>query len=104
MKAMKYNKGIVGAFYRDQGLPDPIFEYRFHDTRKWKFDICFWPNRVAIEVQGGLFVQGRHTRGAALLKEYEKLNEAAKMGWRIIYLQPKDLCLTETVKLIKECL
>ena len=66
------------------GLPRPIPEYRFSPPRRWRFDWA-WPNHdfgyggVALEKQGGLFIQGRHSRGAALLKEHEKLNEAATL-------------------------
>lgn len=39
-----------------------------------------------------------------MLKEWEKLNEAAALGWRVIYCQPDDLCTLATVDLIKRCL
>lgn len=99
---MKYSPAIAKAFFTQSGLPEPIFEYRFHPERKWRFDIAWGaPQRVALEVQGGIFIAGRHSRGAAILKEWEKLNTAACMGWRILYVQPKDLCLTSTVEMIK---
>jgi hypothetical protein len=106
-----YNKKIVTAYYNEHGIHPPIFEYTFCEGRKWRFDLA-WPHEaclhtcfdgnVAIEVQGGLFTGGRHNRGAAMLKEYEKLNKAACMGWRILYVQPKELCMASTVLLIKE--
>lgn len=72
-------------------IPPPLCEYRFHPVRKWRFDFA-WPDaKVALEVQGGIWFGGRHTRGAALIKEWEKLNTAASLGWRILYCQPSDL-------------
>lgn len=69
----------------------PVAEYKFHPTRKWRFDYA-WPERLlALEVQGGIWTSGRHVRGAALKKEWEKLNEAATLGWRVIYCEPQDL-------------
>lgn len=123
---MKYKPAIVLAYFKECGLPTPYLEFKFHATRKWRFDLC-WPNArsysncfieeqdesvaeyltckpLALEVQGGIFVAGRHSRGAALLKEWEKLNAAAEMGYRIIYCQPKDLTTQATVDLIKRCL
>ena len=95
-----YSKPIVREFFEASGLPDPVFEWRFHPARKWRFDIC-WPKyKVALEVQGGIFAQGRHTRGAALLKEWEKLNTAATLGWRILYCQPKDLLTRDMATMI----
>lgn len=105
---MKYKTSIVLAFFESEGLPKPLVEFRFHPERKWRFDFA-WPEPIglsalAVEVQGGLFIQGRHNRGAALRLEHEKLNAAAELGWRILYLEPQNLCLVDTVKLIKRCL
>lgn len=91
---MKYKPAIVAAFFRESGLPEPTFEHRFHPTRKWQLDLAWPDRRVCVEVQGGIWTGGRHTRGAAMLKEWEKLNELAGLGWRVLYVQPKDLCTT----------
>lgn len=99
-----YNPKIVSAFYKSVGIPEPEFEYQFHPSRKWRFDLA-WPHfKVALEAQGGIFSGGGHTRGAALLKEYEKLNEAARLGWRVIFVQPREVCMTDTGRLILDCL
>lgn len=73
------------------GLPRPEFEYKFAKARKWRFDIAFPELKIAIEQQGGLFTGGRHVRGAALLKEYEKLNHAALFGYRVLFFQPGEI-------------
>lgn len=93
------------------GLPEPMIEYQFWEGRKWQFDFAWKTYRhlqpdilVALEVQGGIFTHGRHTRGAALVKEYEKLNHAAMTGWRVLFVQPKDLCVKSTVDMIKSAL
>jgi hypothetical protein len=88
------------AFFSEVGVPCPVFEYRFHSKRKWRFDMAWPDQKVALEVQGGIFSQGRHTRGAALLKEWEKLNTAATLGWRILYCQPNDLLKRDTATMI----
>ncbi|MFH1744504.1 MAG: hypothetical protein ABIH23_36330 [bacterium] len=102
---MKYKAEIVRAFYMQEGLPKPTFEHRFCD-RRWRLDVA-WPEyRIAIECQGGLFLPGggRHNRGAAMLKEYEKLNTLAQMGWSVIFVIPQDLCLVSTVEMVKRCM
>lgn len=64
-------------------LPEPVAEYRFHPVRKWRFDWA-WPERkIAVEVDGGVWVQGRHNRGSGYLADMEKLNAAAEAGWRV---------------------
>jgi hypothetical protein len=101
LKPVKYNPKIVIAYFKERGLPEPHLELRFHETRKWRFDFGFLvPARVALEVNGGLFVNGGHNRGAQMLKDYEKYNCAASMGWRILFVTPQQLCTAETVDLI----
>lgn len=66
------------------GLPVPVAEYKFHPTRRWRFDYC-WPDKsLAVEVDGGLFVRGRHSRGAGVEKDMEKFAEAMLHGWRVL--------------------
>ncbi len=105
---MKYNPAIVTAFYREHGIPTPAYEFQFHPDRKWRFDLAWYLSEhhclLAIEVQGGIWTGGRHNRGAAMLKEWEKLNAAAVMGWRVLYFQPRDLCLKATADVIREAL
>jgi hypothetical protein len=101
---MKYNPDIVKAYYSEHGIPEPVFEYKFHHVRKWRFDVAWVEKKLAIEIQGGIFIQGRHSRGAALLKEWKKLNEAARLGWRVIYCQPKDACTIDIVDTIRDIL
>lgn len=96
-----YSRAVVRAFFREYQLPEPCFEYHFHPTRKYRFDIAWPEKRVAIEVQGGIWMQGRHVQPSALIREYEKLNSAAIHGWRLLYILPDDLCRASTVVLLK---
>jgi very-short-patch-repair endonuclease len=65
-------------------LPVAVREYRFHAKRRWKFDFA-WPDRmVALEIEGGTWTNGRHTRGLGFTADCEKYNEACTMGWKII--------------------
>jgi hypothetical protein len=114
VRATSYNPKIVTAYFREHGIPEPVYEYKFCPTRRWRFDLA-WPvinfgqdnptpfdGQLAIEVQGGIFVQGGHNRGAQMRNEHEKRNKAACMGWRILYVEPQELCMASTVLLIKE--
>lgn len=95
------NAAIFSAWCRTNGIPIPIAEHRFHPDRRWRFDYAWVDQKLAIEVQGGIWTRGRHTRGAALLKEWEKLNTAALMGWRILYCQPDDLLTSSFMDTLK---
>jgi hypothetical protein len=82
---------ITAALCRELGWPEPLAEYRFAPPRRWRFDLA-WPlERVAVEVQGGTFAAGRHVRGASLLAEYEKLNAATVDGWTVLLVIPRQL-------------
>lgn len=79
------------ALCRAAGLPEPIPEYKFHPLRKWRADHC-WPiHKLIVEIDGGLFVQGRHSRGAGQLKDMEKLNAAAMLGYRVLRYSPSQI-------------
>lgn len=66
---------------RAHGLPRPEREHRFHPRRGWRFDFA-WPQfMVAVEVDGGTWSQGRHTRGAGFERDADKLNAATSLGW-----------------------
>ena len=63
-----------------------VREHKFaYPPRKWEMDFADPVRKICIEVQGGVFINGRHNRGADLKREYEKLNTAAKMGWRVFF-------------------
>ena len=66
------------------GGPKLQQEVRFHPTRKWQFDFALPALKVAIEVEGGVFSGGRHTRGAGYIKDCEKYNAATLMGWSVL--------------------
>jgi very-short-patch-repair endonuclease len=70
------------------GLPVPVSEYRFHPSRRWRFDYALPQHSVAIEVEGGVWTQGRHTRGKGYLGDLAKYNEATILGWRVLRFTP----------------
>ena len=73
------------------GLPPPVAEHRFHPVRRWRFDFAWPEKRLAVEVEGGVFVQGRHARGAGIRADIEKYNAAVLMGWRVLRYLPEQL-------------
>jgi very-short-patch-repair endonuclease len=61
-----------------------IAEHRFHPTRRWRFDFASPARMLAIEIDGGIWTAGRHSRGAGIEGDMEKLNQAAILGWRVL--------------------
>ena len=64
-------------------LPVPVREFRFHETRKWRFDFAWPKHLISLEIDGATWTGGRHTRGSGYEADAEKLNEAAVLGWRV---------------------
>lgn len=68
-------------------LPNvPAFEleFRFTPPRRWRFDLAFPSVLWALEIEGGVWTRGRHTRGAGYTNDIRKYNAAALLGWRIL--------------------
>ena len=61
----------------------PKPEHRFDAKRKWRFDRAWIEQRVAVELDGGVYSNGRHTRGKGFENDAEKLNAAVSDGWRV---------------------
>lgn len=65
-------------------LPKPVTEYVFHPFRKWRLDLA-WPDRkIGLEIDGAVYANGRHTRGAGFEGDCEKLNQAQLLGWKVL--------------------
>lgn len=66
-------------------------EFRFHPERRWRFDFALQDEKIAIEIEGGIFIQGGHNRGVAYMDDCEKYNEAAMMGWMVLRYSVRTL-------------
>jgi very-short-patch-repair endonuclease len=86
------------------GLPAPESEYRFHPSRRWRFDYAVPDKSVAIEVEGGAWISGRHTRGAGYVADLEKYNTATVMGWRVLRFTPQQISDGTALNLIEQLL
>lgn len=70
-------------------------EFRFAPPRRWRAD--FWVTRsgilanLLVEIDGGAYVAGRHTRGAGFEKDAEKASAAAILGYRVIRCTPRQV-------------
>jgi very-short-patch-repair endonuclease len=88
------------TLWRALGGPELEREFRFHETRRWRADFAHLPSRTLIEIEGGIYVNGRHNRAAGFAADLEKYLEAELAGWRVIRLGPKELTADHLERLI----
>lgn len=69
----------------------PTFEHRFCDTRKWRFDLALVDQGIGLEIEGGAWSGGRHTRGSGFIGDLEKYNAATLLGWRVLRFTPQQV-------------
>lgn len=81
-----------------------VKEYAFHQKRRWRFDYAIPEYRIAIEVEGGVWTKGRHTRAKGFLGDMDKYNTAAVMGWTLVRTTPTKLMTKQTFDYIKQAL
>lgn len=94
-------------------LPEPQREYRFHRTRRWRFDFAWPDKKIAVEVEGitrygknanGSIRLGRHQTAKGFKGDCEKYNAAIFEGWRVLRY-PQDVVVSgEAILQIKSVL
>ena len=93
------------ALCQAHGLPIPQPEFRFHPVRRWRFDYAWPASLIAVEVEGGAWTRGRHTRGKGFIADLEKYNEAQVLGWVVLRYTPDQLakgsCFTTLTNLLQ---
>jgi very-short-patch-repair endonuclease len=67
-------------------------EVTFFPGRRFRFDYANHSAKAAIELDGGVFVRGRHSGGMGQVKDAEKGRLAAYSGWNVIHFTCR--CLT----------
>ena len=78
-----------------------VRELRFHPVRSWRFDYAIPEHKIAVEVEGGVWTQGRHTRPRGFLGDMDKYNTATALGWRVLRVTPDTLTTRATLDLIR---
>ena len=87
-------------------------EYRFHPVRRWRFDFVILKTaysdpkelKIAVEIEGGIFVQGRHNRGLGMQGDCVKYNAAQVEGWKVLRYTTGQIhgqCIDDINNLIK---
>lgn len=81
-----------------------VKEYQFYKSRKWRFDYAIPKYKIALEVEGGIWTYGRHTRPQGFLGDMNKYNTATLCGWRVFRCTPSTLLTSNTIMLLKNAI
>jgi hypothetical protein len=78
-----------------------VFEYVFHESRDWRFDVAIPGLHLGIEIEGGIYpfknprtgemIVGRHSRGAGFQKDLDKYNSATARAWQVFRFSVEDV-------------
>jgi hypothetical protein len=69
---------------QQEGLAPFAREFRWHPSRRWRFDFAFPDRMVAYEIEGATWTGGRHSFGGGFRDDAIKYAEAAIAGWIVI--------------------
>ena len=78
-----------------------VQEYKFHSTRKWRADFYIKNTKLLIEVEGGIWSGGRHTRGKGYIGDMEKYNAATMMGFQVLRFSTEQVTSGFAIKQIE---
>jgi hypothetical protein len=65
-------------------MPEPKEEHQFSKWRNWRFDRAWVAEKVAVELEGGLYTRGRHQRPKGFSDDCDKYNMASLEGWIVL--------------------
>lgn len=79
-------------------------EFQFCESRKWRSDFRITGTRLLVEVEGGIWSGGRHTRAKGYLGDMEKYNEATALGYQLLRFSTEQVKSGFAVKKIEQVL
>lgn len=103
---MKQTPGDELAWQMQHALDEqPEREVYFAKPRMFRFDFAFRDQKLAIEVNGGVWKKkARHQTGIGFTRDCVKRSLAAIHGWRVIEVTPAHIQSGEALQWIEAAL
>ena len=73
---------LAALFGRYFGEPER--EFRFHEDRRWRFDLAWKDKMLAVEYEGVFAAKSRHTTVTGYSNDAEKYTIASLLGWHVV--------------------
>lgn len=72
-------------------------EYKFHPTRRWRFDFIHLSTKLAVEIEGGTRGKSRHCLHDGYKEDCIKYTEASKLGY-VVYRLTADMITADKLQ------
>jgi|FreactcultuFSWF8_1027224.scaffolds.fasta_scaffold02376_3 very-short-patch-repair endonuclease len=102
-KALSPGECAFALHCQAEGL-SPEREVVFAPPRKWRFDFYFPDRKLAVEIEGGTGMYGRHQRPMGFERDAEKYNTAAIMGITVLRFTTRMVMRGDAISEVLEAL
>jgi very-short-patch-repair endonuclease len=79
-------------------------EFKFAPDRRFRSDFAWPEERILLEIEGGVFVRGRHVRPAGYERDCLKYSLAASLGYLVLRFTPNHIESGEAIEILLETL
>lgn len=104
LKSRGYLLMPPNSVYNGEGNTVVFPEFKFHPSRKWSMDYAFPKLKIAIEVEGGIWMGGKgaHSRPMNIQRDIEKQNEAVLLGWHPLRFSPVEIKSGVSIEIVSK--
>lgn len=78
----------------------PSRQVRVTQGRRWAWDFAIGP--LLIDIQGGTWIAGRHSRGAGYQNDCDKANAATLAGYKVLRFTAQDVKSGKAINMIEQ--
>jgi len=104
-KDKKYLENMFAWQIRVLGkLPLMESQYQFNPDRRWRADFAFVEEKILVEIEGGIWINGGHNRGARMIEDMNRQNWAVLHGWRCFRFADKHVKSGEAITIVESAL
>jgi very-short-patch-repair endonuclease len=75
-------------------------EVKFYSLRNWRFDFLLTGTKIAIEIEGGIWLNKGHTGGKHFEEDCIKYNSAAVLGYSVLRFSTGQVKSGEAIKFL----
>ena len=86
------------------GLGGYVREFQAIPGRKFRFDFCWRPARLLVEINGGTYTKAAHSTGGGIARDYEKIRLAQDCGWKVYPFDGRAVKSGEAVEVVRKAL